>query len=379
METACPAPRSVFQKTKDPFQRSALTTIWPQSLNIVGTDRDQLPFIGATNASRTKDERALHAYCVRTCSRAWPQSAGFAVYMAQGYIAQTQADRDRLLEEQAAAPKLVDVVVASKAMKYGDRFTRADLEIIKWQADKVPEGAFNSIVAAQPAETERASYPRTPFSLKARPGHVRFCARLNRSGTPAGQENHRAGRRCRDHGQHQPRTRALAIKVDVSSGVRFLRPGDRVDVYWTGTANGREVTKLIQPTIRLIAIDQSADADRTEETQIARTVTVEATSEQDGTGAGAGIRAADARSGGRRRHDRSRRRLEIDRNTLLGISEEAAPVEEVAEKVCTIRTNKGGEVIETQIPARTDPRPTTSSGGLSSPSTTDSDCCELPT
>ena len=67
--------------------------------------------------------------------------AGFAVYMAQGYIAQTQAERDNLLAEQAAAPQLVDVVVAKKAMKYGDRFTRDDLEVIKWQADKVPEGA----------------------------------------------------------------------------------------------------------------------------------------------------------------------------------------------------------------------------------------------
>ena len=90
--------------------------------------------------------------------------AGFAVYMAQGYIAQTQAERDSLLAAQAAAPQLVDVVVASKAMKYGDRFTRADLEVIKWQADKVPEGAFNSIVAAQPAEVvEGEAPPNTVF------------------------------------------------------------------------------------------------------------------------------------------------------------------------------------------------------------------------
>lgn len=276
--------------------------------------------------------------------------AGFAVYMAQGYIAQTQADRDRLLEEQAAAPKLVDVVVASKAMKYGDRFTRADLEIIKWQADKVPEGAFNSVVAAQPAETgEGVAPPNTVFFegetrprallRSIEPFEPLLAKKITEPGVDAGIM-----------ANISPGMRALAIKVDVSSGVSgFLRPGDRVDVYWTGTANGREVTKLIQPTIRLIAIDQSADADRTEETQIARTVTVEATSEQVAALALAQesgrltlvlVGTGDTTEVGA---------VEIDRNTLLGIAEEAAPVEEVAEKVCTIRTNKGGEVIETQI------------------------------
>jgi pilus assembly protein CpaB len=36
-----------------------------------------------------------------------------------------------------------------------------------------------------------------------------------------------------------PGMRALAINVDVSTGVSgFLRPNDRVDVYWSGNANG---------------------------------------------------------------------------------------------------------------------------------------------
>ena len=42
--------------------------------------------------------------------------------------------------------------------------------------------------------------------------------------------------------------------------------------------------------------------------------------------------------------------LEIDRNSLLGIQQEVAAPEAPKEKVCTIRTNKGGEVVETVIP-----------------------------
>lgn len=57
-----------------------------------------------------------------------------------------------------------------------------------------------------------------------------------------------------------PGMRAFAINVDVSSGVSgFLRPGDRVDVYWTGRVGQHgsrtEVTKLIEASVALIAVD----------------------------------------------------------------------------------------------------------------------------
>ena len=69
--------------------------------------------------------------------------------------------------------------------------------------------------------------------------------------------------------------RAFAIKVDVSSGVSgFLRPGDRVDVYWTGNLGNGNITQLIHANVRLIAINQSADEDNNNPT-VARTVTVE--------------------------------------------------------------------------------------------------------
>lgn len=41
--------------------------------------------------------------------------------------------------------------------------------------------------------------------------------------------------------------------------------------------------------------------------------------------------------------------IEIDRNALLGIQEEQV-IEVEAPKVCTIKTRKGAELVETQIP-----------------------------
>ena len=276
--------------------------------------------------------------------------AGFAVYMAQGYLADMQIQRDQLLAAQAAAPRLVDVVVAKAPLKYGDRFTRDDLDIVKVQEGKVPEGAFAAIAVAQGTMQADGTTPVVPvfFEGETRPraalrSFEAFEPILAKKVTEPGVD---AG----INANLTPGMRAFAINVDVSSGVSgFLRPGDRVDVYWSGRAGDNEVTKLIEAGIRLIAIDQSADADRSEETLIARTVTIEATPQQVAA-------LAQAQASGRLSlslvgaGDQAEvGAVEIDQNTLLGITEEEV-IQAEEEKVCTIRTNKGGEIVETAIP-----------------------------
>jgi pilus assembly protein CpaB len=271
--------------------------------------------------------------------------AGFAVYMAQGFIAQTQMERDALLAAQAEAPVLVDVVVVKTPLKYGDRMTFENLEVIKWQEGKVPEGAFNAIFSAPGADPaiksvflEGETRPRAALR-SYEPFEPMLATKVTEPGVDAGiNANLTKG------------MRAFAINVDVSSGVSgFLRPGDRVDVYWSGNANDKQVTQLIEQGVRLIAIDQSADADRSEETLIARTITVEASPQQVAALAQAQtsgrltlslVGAGDSVAVGA---------VEIDQNTLLGITQEEV-VQAEPEKVCTIRTNKGGEIVETTIP-----------------------------
>ena len=272
--------------------------------------------------------------------------AGFAVYMAQDYIAQTQAERDRLAAEQRNAPRLVDVVVVKKALKYGERFTRADLEVIKVQDGKTPKGIFNAVVAPQdgnkainPVFWEGETRPRSTLR-SYEPYEPILGAKITEPGVDAGITANLS-----------PGMRAFTINVDVSTGVSgFLRPGDRVDVYWSGQINGQDTAKLIDEAVRLIAINQSADADRSEETMIARTVTIEgspqqvaalALAQQTGRLTLSLVGTNDTATVGA---------LEIDRNSLLGIQQEVAAPEAPKEKVCTIRTNKGGEVVETVIP-----------------------------
>lgn len=264
--------------------------------------------------------------------------AGFAVYMAQGYIGRTQAELAQIRAERAKAVPTVDVYVVNKPLNYGDVVTKDDVQKIAWPQNALPETHFSDEAVLFP---EGASGPR----LVLRPME-KFEPLLSTKITEPGEDAGLTSRLAKG-------MRAFAIKVDVASGVSgFLHPGDNVDVYWTGTAsgpNGGNLTQLIESTIKVIAVDQTAEADRSTSATIARTVTVEVTPQQV-------ARLAQAQATGRLAlslvgvaDDTVASDVEVDSRALLGIQQEAV-VEIQKERVCTIKTRKGADVVEMPIP-----------------------------
>lgn len=266
--------------------------------------------------------------------------AGFAVYMAQTYISASQ--QAVAAAERATRPNIetVTAYVAARAMRYGEPLAREDVRATDWPAHAVPEGAFTDIDAIFPEN----SAPRVVLRAME-PNEPILAVKVSQPGADAGITS-RLSRGMR----------AFTIRVDVTTGVSgFLRPGDVVDVYWTGrVANTGEMTRLIESGVRLIAIDQDADPDRSSTTIIARTVTVEATPTQVAA-------LAQAQSTGRLSlsllgldEERVSEAIEVDQRRLLGIElQQEEPVAEVAPPappVCTVRTRRGSEVVEIQIP-----------------------------
>lgn len=266
--------------------------------------------------------------------------AGFAVYMAQAYISASQ--QAVAAAERATRPNIetVTAYVAARAMRYGEPLTREDVRAAEWPARAVPEGTFTDIDTLFPEN----SAPRVVLRAME-PNEPILAVKVSQPGADAGITS-RLSRGMR----------AFTIRVDVTTGVSgFLRPGDVVDVYWTGrVANTGEMTRLIESGVRLIAIDQDADPDRSSTTIIARTVTVEATPTQVAA-------LAQAQSTGRLSlsllgldEERVSEAIEVDQRRLLGIElQQEEPVAEVAPPappVCTVRTRRGSEVVEIQIP-----------------------------
>lgn len=267
--------------------------------------------------------------------------AGFAVYMAKDYIGAYQAE---LAAEKAASAQLVptkDVYVASRVLAYGEALAIEDVVVVKWPENALPEGVFFTKEELFPNENKDARI----ILRKMEKNEPILAVKVTEPGKDAGVSSRLAAG-----------MRAFAIKVDVSTGVSgFLRPSDYVDVYWTGRSysNGNastgEVTKLIQASIQIIAVDQQADGEN-KNPSIARTITVTVSPNQVAA-------LAQAQSTGRLslslvgvNEENKAADVEINQQQLLGIADSEAPAPIEVARVCTIKTRKGAETVETQIP-----------------------------
>jgi len=259
--------------------------------------------------------------------------AGFAVYMAKGYMGSYQAELARERAARAAIVPTVDVYVVTRQVKYGERVTAEDLRVVKWPETAIPEGIFQTMEEIFP---EGEAKFRTAVRTIEKDEAV-MQSKLTETGQIAGITS-----------RLENGMRAFTIDVDASTGVSgFLRPGHRVDVYWSGQSQNQEVTKLIDSGIDVIAIDQSANEER-ESARVARTVTVQITPQQVAS-------LAQAQATGRlslslvgNNDETLATAIEVDQNSLLGIVEQQR-VEVEQERVCTIRTRRGAEVVEIPI------------------------------
>ena len=267
--------------------------------------------------------------------------AGFAVYMAQNYIGAYQNALEQERNKAIQSVPVQEIYVATRALDYGEMITDEDIALMPWPKQTLPETFFD---AAKPLNAEGEEYRVALRQIEKNEAFMDI--KVSEPGGDAGLTSRL------ERGQ-----RAFAIKVDVASGVSgFLRPNDRVDVYWTGRIRGNgpdlpngDVTKLIETGVKLIAIDQMSETETTDAT-IARTVTVAATPQQVAS-------LAQAQSTGRlslslmgRDDDTVAEVIEVDQRSLLGLRE-LEPEEKVQSiQVCTIRTRKGADIVETPIP-----------------------------
>ncbi|MQY43097.1 Flp pilus assembly protein CpaB [Epibacterium sp. SM1969] len=267
--------------------------------------------------------------------------AGGATMMVKDRFA---AYKTALAQERSARVEnipTVEIYVANEPLKYGQKLLPDAVRMVRWPKESLPEGTFQSTESLFPPDRPE---DKRVVLREMEIGEAILAVKVTKPGEEAGITSRLA------RGM-----RAFAIKVDVASGVSgFLRPSDRVDIYWTGDmVNGAgqamgEVTRLIQSNIELVAVDQKAG--NVDGTVLARTVTVSVKPEQVAA-------LAQAQSTGRlslalvgAEDDTIASVIEIDQRKLLGVTAQEAPVIQPEEKVCTIKNRRGTEVITVQIP-----------------------------
>jgi pilus assembly protein CpaB len=262
--------------------------------------------------------------------------AGAAVYMIQGYIAQTDALLQQERAFNAKAGKLVEVYVFNKELNYGDALTPEDVQLIYWPEQALPETIFRDPALLFP---ENADGPRY-IMRKTEAYEPVLASRVTEPGELAGLTSKLA-----------PGMRAFQITVGVASGVAsFVQPDDLIDIYWTGSINGIQQTRLIESAMQIIAVDDAFNEGQSTG-GTAGTITVAVTPERV-------ARLTQAQATGRLTmslvgDDKSiiSENIEVDTNALLGIVEEVeevAPVVVEAQK-CFAKQRKGGELVDTNV------------------------------
>jgi pilus assembly protein CpaB len=263
--------------------------------------------------------------------------AGAAVYVAQGFINKNQAAAQQEAVIRAKTGGLVEIYVVNKPKDYGELLDPADVQPIYWPKNALPDGAFF---------TREELFNKDGLA-------VRYVQRQMEKFEPILAVKVTApGEQVGLNGSIAQGQRAFAIQVRAAD---FLQPGDRVDVYWTGSVGGveGEMTRLIENQLKIIALDHNPKSSQTNGEIQNRTVTVAVSPEQVG-------RLVQAQATGNLvmslvGHGDNSEIGKIDVTTagLLGIvpnAPAAAPVAPVAEKTCSIKTRKGADVIETPIP-----------------------------
>jgi pilus assembly protein CpaB len=272
--------------------------------------------------------------------------AGTAVWMVRGQFAQQSQVLAAQQQAIAQAVPTVQVWAASRQLAYGERLTPEDVVEIAYAEPFLPEGVFR---------TQEELFPDGPDEPRVvlrqlEPNEPILAVKVTAPGEDAGITS-----------RLSEGMRAFAINVDVASGVSgFLRPGDKVDVYWSGevrqggNTEPREVTQLIESAVKLVAVDQTAD-DNLSGATLARTVTVEVSPQQVAALAQAQATGTLSLSLVGQGDETVAEAIEVDQRSLLGLVEPEAPAPvEIVEaapppQVCTIRTRRGGDVVETPV------------------------------
>jgi pilus assembly protein CpaB len=147
------------------------------------------------------------------------------------------------------------VVVAAAEIPFGAKITAEQLKVLSWPPENITEGAFSSIdeVIGKIA------------NQKMTPGEAVLHSRAVEMGGGSSLAT-----------LISPAKRAISVRVNDVIGVGgFLLPGNRVDVLATRiTDDRRAITHTLLQNLKVLAVDQSAQADK-DKPVVVRAVTLE--------------------------------------------------------------------------------------------------------
>ncbi len=157
--------------------------------------------------------------------------AGGAVYFAGQQFSANQSHIAELKNRITKNVELANVYVAARNLNYGQVLTEKDLKTIEWPINSIPKTAFTDIKTLIGVD-ENSGFRTVIRAIDE--GEILLSTKVTGLGEDAGV----ASRLSKG-------MRAFTLRVDVASGVSgFLRPGDKIDIYWTGKLNNYRLSSV---------------------------------------------------------------------------------------------------------------------------------------
>lgn len=256
---------------------------------------------------------------------------GVAVAGGSAFAAREYLDRSRAEASVDPSAPLVSVIVAGRDIPYGQPIQPQMLQILSWPREALPPGAISDMAVLVP----QPGMPPRRATREIAQGELILASKLSDFGEKVTIVQSLA-----------ENTRAMAIKVDAETAVGgFVTPGDMVDIVLTqGRDKDLRAVTILQ-SIRVVGVDQDADQ-RSDQPEVAKTVTVEVTPEQSQTLALA--QKAGTLSLSLRSLDNAADKP-LDSIRLSDILRDQSPVEEAPTVKQTIRIRRGSEVETVEV------------------------------
>ena len=215
---------------------------------------------------------------------------GIAIAAGSVYLVKDRLQFQANQANASPSSEIVEVLVARSEIAFGQLIEGHLVERQAWPRDALPSGAFLELEALVPSGRENLRRAKGSFF----PGEPFLASKVSNFGDKVTL--------VQKLGEN---TRAMAIKVDAVTAVGgFVTPGDFVDVVMTqGSSQDLRAVTILQ-NIRVIGVDQQSE-EKTDQPEVARTITVEVSPEQ-------GQRLALAQQAGK---------LSLTLRTLEGVSD----------------------------------------------------------
>lgn len=188
---------------------------------------------------------------------------GVAVYLNK----QEQAQQQRLAAEQQTRVSQ-RVLISRRFLAFGEQIARADVALLDWHAETVPQGYFTELDELFVPHPTGQALPRYALA-NIQAGEPLHELRVSAPGAQVKLSSSlTVGRK------------AISIRVNDVLGVAgFVLPGDHVDVLSTRTLEDATQVDVILQDVKVLAVDQVADQ-QTDQPSVVRTVTFDVTMQE---------------------------------------------------------------------------------------------------